>query len=73
MAIKTELVDNNTRIRHWSDIGNYIEQVETGIRYEDAVDVIPCRYSYIETDEPIPSPEPEPEPNEGGEDDAESA
>ena len=68
-----ELVDEGTRVRHYSDEGMYIEQTETGIRYEDAVDVIPCRYSYIETDEPIPSPEPEPEPNEGGEDDAESA
>ena len=58
-----ELVDEGTRVRHYSDIGNYIEQVETGICYEDAVDVIPCKYTYIETDEPIPSSEPDPEPN----------
>lgn len=62
-----ELVDEGTRVRHYSDIGNYIEQVETGIRYEDAVDVIPCKYTYIETDEPIPQPEPpEPDNIEGG-------
>lgn len=53
-----ELVDEGTRVRHYSDEGMYIEQVETGIRYEDAVDVIPCKYTYIETDEPIPQPEP---------------
>lgn len=57
-----EIVEEGTRVRHYSDIGNYIEQIETGIIYEDAVDVIPCKYTYRETDEPI---EPE-EPNEEG-------
>lgn len=41
-----------------SDAGLKIRQVETGIVYDDAVDVMPCRYSYEETDEPIPTPEP---------------
>lgn len=54
-----EFIDDNTRVRHYSDIGNYIRQIETGILYEDAVDVLPCRYAYEETDEPIPQPEPE--------------
>lgn len=43
----------NDRIRHYSDCGMKIRQVETGKLYEDAVDVIPCQYTYIETDEPI--------------------
>lgn len=42
------------RVRHYSDTGMMIRQVETGIIYQDAVDKIPCRYTYEETDEPIP-------------------
>ena len=42
------------RIRHYSDADRMIRQVETGIIYQDAVDKIPCKYTYEETDEPIP-------------------
>lgn len=51
--IQTEMVDD--RIRHYSDKGMMIRQVETGILYEDAVDVMPCRYTYEETEEPLPN------------------
>jgi hypothetical protein len=51
--IVTELVDNGKRIRHYSDVGFRILQNETGVVYNDAVDVIPCKYTYTETDEPI--------------------
>ena len=51
--IATEYTDDG-RIRHYSDEGYYIRQVETGNMYEDAVDYIPCRYTYEETDVPIP-------------------
>lgn len=44
------------RIRHYSDAGMLIEQEQTGIRYVEAVDVYPTRYTYTETDEPIPEP-----------------
>lgn len=37
-------------IKHSSDAGMYIRQKETGILYEEAIDVIPCRYTYEETD-----------------------
>ena len=50
--LKEELLPNN-RVRHYSDLDNYIIQIETGIKYEDAVDKIPCKYTYEETDEPI--------------------
>ena len=53
--IKTEYVDNGNRIRHYSDSGFRILQNETGIVYDDAVDVLPCKYTYTETDEPIPA------------------
>jgi hypothetical protein len=39
--------------RTFSDAGFYIVQNETGIKYSDAVDVMPCKYTYTETDEPI--------------------
>jgi hypothetical protein len=40
-------------IRHYSDINMYIIQNETQIEYVEAVDVVPCRYTYTETDKPI--------------------
>ena len=49
-------------IRHWAnesvsakdEIGTHcIRQVETGIEYSEAVDIIPCRYTYEATDNPI--------------------
>lgn len=51
--IIVELVDNNTRERRYSDQNVMIRQIETGDIYEDAVDVIPCKYTYEETDIPI--------------------
>ena len=45
---------SETRVRHYSDQHLRIRQVETGIVYDDAVDAVPCRYTYVETDEPIP-------------------
>lgn len=51
--LQSELIENGERIHHWSDAGLKIRQIETGILYEDAVDNVPCRYTYEETDEPI--------------------
>ena len=55
--IIVELVDNDTRERRYSDIGMKLRQVETDILYDDAVDVIPCRYTYEETDVPVEAEE----------------
>lgn len=52
MSLKSEKI-NERLIRHFSDEGCYIKQVETGIEYSEAVDVIPCKYTYEETDKPI--------------------
>lgn len=49
--IQTEMIGE--RIRHYSDADFKIRQVETGVVYEDAVDIVPCPYTYEETDEPI--------------------
>ena len=52
--IQSELLAGGKRIRHWSDLDVMIRQVETGRVYQDAVDRVPCRYTYEETDVPIP-------------------
>ena len=57
--IKEVLVEEGTRIRHYSDQNMMIRQVETNILYEEAVDYIPCKYTYEETNEPIVSPDEE--------------
>lgn len=54
--IVTEQMENN-RIRHYSDSGFRILQNETGIVYDDAVDALPCKYTYSETEEQIPAGE----------------
>lgn len=53
---------NERLVRHWANESDGVEdttatykirQIETGVVYDDAVDVIPCRYTYEATDEPI--------------------
>ena len=51
--ILTEYLNDGTLIKHYSDKGVMLLQVETGMKYSDPVDVVPCRYTYEETDEPI--------------------
>lgn len=51
--IKTEFLNDGTLIKHYSDAGFMLLQVETGVKYSDPVDVVPCRYTYEETDEKI--------------------
>jgi hypothetical protein len=60
--IIVELVDNDTRERRYSDQKMKLRQIETQVLYDDAVDVIPCKYTYEETDIPIDE-EPEPQTN----------
>ena len=40
-------------VKHYSDSGFKIKQVETGILYDEANDVVPCKYTYEESDEVI--------------------
>ena len=51
--IKTEMMKYNTLIRHFSDEGKMIRQVETGATYLEAVDVVPCEFTYEETDQVV--------------------
>lgn len=56
ITLKTEIIDNKF-IRHYAEdeqgIKYYIKQVETGIEYSEAVDLIPCRYTYVVTDKKV--------------------
>lgn len=49
--IKTELLKDGTLIRHYSDSGMKLLQVESGIVYNEAIDIVPCRYTYEETEQ----------------------
>ena len=55
--IRTEYLKDGKLIRHYSDSGMMLLQVETGIQYEEAVDVVPCPYTYEETSEPLEAPD----------------
>lgn len=48
-----EEILSETLVRHYSDKAVKIKQEETGAVYDEAVDVIPCRYTYTETDIPV--------------------
>lgn len=49
--IKTEMLNNNTLIRHYSDSKRKLRQIETGYIYDETIDIYPCPYTYEETDE----------------------
>lgn len=51
--IQVEYLNDGTLIKHYSDAGYMLLQVETGLKYADPVDLVPCRYTYEETDELI--------------------
>ena len=39
--IKTEFLNDGTLIKHFSDAGFMLQQVGTGMKYADPVDVVP--------------------------------
>lgn len=51
--ILTEYLNDGTLIKHYSDKGVMLLQVETGAKYADPIDLVPCAYTYEETDELI--------------------
>lgn len=55
--IRAEFLRDGALIRHYSDTGMMMLQEETGVLYEEAVDAVPCKYTYTETDQPIPDAE----------------
>ena len=59
------IIDGKEFVRHYTDSPIYDEegnelpkliQVETGYEFIDAVDLKPCKFTYIEKEEPKPEP-----------------
>ena len=53
--IQTEYLNDGTLVRHYSDAGFVLLQNETGAKYSDPIDIVPCPFTYSETDELIDS------------------
>ena len=51
--IQTEFLNDGTLVRHYSDAGFMLLQNETGAKYSDPIDIVPCPFTYSETDELI--------------------
>lgn len=51
--IQTEFLNDGTLVRHYSDAGFVLLQNETGAKYSDPIDIVPCPFTYSETDELI--------------------
>ena len=57
MIVQKEInFGSRTLLHTYSDSNKYILQVETNTKYYEAYDVIPCRYTYTETEEEIEKP-----------------
>lgn len=57
MIVQKEInFGSRTLLHTYSDSNKYILQVETNTKYNEAYDVIPCRYTYTETEEEIEKP-----------------
>lgn len=48
-----KILENNTLIQHYSDQGLKLRQVQTGIIYDEPIDIYPCPYTYEETEDYI--------------------
>ena len=54
MLKQEKITINNKELLHtYSDNNKYILQVETNVEYDEAYDIIPCKYTYKETEEEI--------------------
>ena len=47
--LKYEILDEKF-CRHYSDANKMIRKVSTNELYSEAIDILPCRYEYEETD-----------------------
>ena len=51
---ETVTIEGTEFTRHYSDSGVFIRKIGTEELYEEALDGVPCPYSYEETDMEIP-------------------
>ena len=49
--IRVEYLNDGTLVRHSSDAGYMLLQNESGFKYTDPIDYVPCVYTYTETEE----------------------
>lgn len=49
--ISIDFLNDCTLVKHTSDQGFLLLQVETGLKYAEPIDIMPCPYTYIETNE----------------------
>lgn len=64
MITQEEVIINGKNFLHTLSDKYVLEQVETGARYDEAYDLIPCQYTYVETDAELPIAEQVEEPIE---------
>jgi hypothetical protein len=58
MINQQEVIVNGKTYLYTKSDKYVLEQVETGARYDEAYDLIPCQYTYVETDEELAIVEP---------------
>lgn len=58
MITQEEITINDKVFLHTYSDKFKLEQVETGQQYDEAYDIIPCKYTYVESEELLPVEEP---------------
>lgn len=55
ITLKTEIMGKFIKHYAQDEQGNkyYIKQVETGVEYDEAIDILPCRYTYVVTEKAV--------------------
>lgn len=64
MITQEEVIVNGKTYLYTKSDKYVLEQVETGARYDEAYDLIPCQYTYVETEEELPIAEEVEEPEQ---------
>lgn len=54
MITQEEVILNGKTFLHTYSDTYVLEQVETGVLYDEAYDIIPCVYTYVESEEELP-------------------
>ena len=53
MIVQETIEGNDNLVKTYSDNGMMIRKIGTDELYSEAIDVFPCRYTYVETDKPL--------------------
>lgn len=58
MITQEQIEINGKEFLHTYSDTYMLKQVETGVLYIEALDLIPCKYTYVESEELLPAEEP---------------